>query len=226
MSLKELYRDDLLNRFASHTFTETTVGGMTLVEFKNGSSVVVGSVQTLIVDDAYKAIREDLVGTVADTMLSLTSTQRDALTSTKRATLIFQETNGQVECYNGTIWEIIGGSEWVVRTAQTVTTTDATETIIDSFTLEDEKTYLVQVSIVSTESGGGNRGGTIKSAIVYRTGGGNATMQGAVETIFARGSNVSWVLDIAVSGNDVRANFTGIAATTITSKVSMQYIEQ
>ena len=226
MSLKELYRDDLLNRFASHTFTETTVGSMTLVEFKDGSSVVVGAAQTLVVDDAYKTIREDLVGTSGDVMLSLTATQRDALTSTASATLIFVESDSQVDCYNGTEWEVVGASEWKVRTAQTVTTTDATQTVVDSFTIDDEESYLVQISIVATQSGGSNRGAAIKSALVYRTGGGIAIIQGTVVTTFSQGSDGAWLLDITVSGNDVRASVTGVAATTITWKVSMQYIEQ
>ncbi len=103
MSLKELYRDDLLNRFASHTFTETTVGSMTLVEFKDGSSVVVGASQKLVVDDAYKEIRGDLVG-LGEVLITITETQRNALTSTDTGTLIYN-TDATVEVYNGTSWD-------------------------------------------------------------------------------------------------------------------------
>lgn len=35
----EQYRDDLLNRFASHTFTETAVSSMTLVEFNHDDTI-------------------------------------------------------------------------------------------------------------------------------------------------------------------------------------------
>lgn len=66
MSIKELYQDDLLNRFAGHTFTETVVGSMTKVEFKDGGSAVIGEAQNLVVDDAYKSIREALIGTLSE----------------------------------------------------------------------------------------------------------------------------------------------------------------
>lgn len=59
--LKEVNRDDLLNRFASHTFTETTVGDHTKVEFKDGGSVVIAEATRLVVDDAYLNIRQNLV---------------------------------------------------------------------------------------------------------------------------------------------------------------------
>jgi len=61
-ALKDVNRDDLLNRFASHTFTETTVDDQTLVEFKDGSSNLIASAQNNVVDDAYHRIRQALVG--------------------------------------------------------------------------------------------------------------------------------------------------------------------
>lgn len=102
MSVKELYRDDLLNRFASHTFTETTVASMTLVEFKDGSSDVVGQAKTLVVDDAYRTIRQDLVG-FGEIIICIDETQRDAITSPDTGTLIFN-LDGTVEVYDGTAW--------------------------------------------------------------------------------------------------------------------------
>lgn len=225
MSLKELYRDDLLNRFASHTFTETTVGSMTLVEFEDGSSVIVGASQNLVVDDAYKTIREDLVGTTGDIMFSLTTTQKNALTSPAAPTQIFDETVGDVQCYNGTEWEVVGATAWQLRSAATVQTTDATATVIDSFTLDDEETYMVQINIVGTKSDGSDRCGVIKSACIYRDGG-SATIQGSVPGMLESFSNGAWSVDITVSGNDVRAVVTGVAATTINWKCSMQFIEQ
>jgi len=104
MSIKELYRDDLLNRFASHTFTETTVGSMTLVEFEDAGSAVVGSSQNLIVDDAYRLIRQDLVGFAGEIMITITEVQRDALTSPETGGLIYN-TDATVEVYSGTAWD-------------------------------------------------------------------------------------------------------------------------
>ena len=109
MSVKELNRDDLLNRFASHTFDETTsaqdpdLGDMTLVEFKDGSDIVVGSAKKLVVDDAYRAIRVALVGD-ASVLLRLTEVQRDALSSTVDSTII-HNTDATVEIFNESSWE-------------------------------------------------------------------------------------------------------------------------
>ncbi len=225
-ALKDVNRDDLLNRFASHTFTETVVGDHTLVEFKNGSSVVIASSRKEVVDDAYKSIREALVGTPSEVMYKITSTQRDSITSPKEATLIFQSTGGNVECYNGTEWEIIGGTEWQVRGSKTVQTTDDTATVIDSFTLDDEETYMVQINVVGTKSDGSERCGVIKQAVLYRDGGGVATLQGNVSITLEEYSDSNWDVDITVSSNDVQASVTGLAATTINWKCSMQFIEQ
>ena len=61
MADKDKYRDDLLNRYASHTFTETTVQSMTLVEFRDGGDAIIAQAQKLDVADAYKEIRRDLL---------------------------------------------------------------------------------------------------------------------------------------------------------------------
>ena len=60
--LKNVNRDDLLNRNSGYTFTETIINDMTKVEFKDGGSVVVAEAQTLVVDDAYKNIHAQMVG--------------------------------------------------------------------------------------------------------------------------------------------------------------------
>ena len=109
--------------------------------------------------------------------------------------------------------------------AATVTTTDATQTVVDSFTLDDETCCLVRITVVATESGGGNRAATEQIALVYRDGGA-ATVEGAVVIIFEEYSNGSWAVNITVSSNDVRVSVTGVAATTINWKCAMQFIEQ
>jgi len=107
MSVKELNRDDLLNRFVSHTFTETIVDSMTLVEFKDGGSTVVGAAKTIVVDDAYRIIREDLVGDLSILHL-LTTTERDALSSVDDGQQIFNITDNEQQSFDGTVW-VSGG---------------------------------------------------------------------------------------------------------------------
>lgn len=103
MTIKELNRDDLLNRFVSHTFTETTIGDLTLVEFKDAGDVVIGAAKKLDVNDAYRNIREDLVGD-ATVYNTITEIQRDALTSVETGTMI-SNTDGTCEVYNGVSWD-------------------------------------------------------------------------------------------------------------------------
>ncbi len=102
MSKKELYRDDLLNRFSGHTFTETPTGDLTLVEFKDAGSVVIGAAKTMVVDDAYQLIRQDLVGDF-EVVIVIDETQRDALTGTITGTTILN-TDGAFETYDGVGW--------------------------------------------------------------------------------------------------------------------------
>jgi len=228
MSLKELYRDDLLNRFASHTFTELTslddpdLGDMTKVLFKDGSSVVVAESKKMDVTDAYKNIREDLVGTFSDVTVAITGTQRDALTLDDEFIIIV---DNHVECYDGSEVVVVGGTAWQVRPDTSVQTTNATQTTIDSFTLDDEETYMVQINVVGTKLDGSERCGVIKQAVLYRDGGG-ATLQGNVTLTLEEYSDSNWDVNITVSGNDVKASVKGLAATTVNWKCSMQFIEQ
>lgn len=113
MSIKELNRDDLLNRFASHTFTETVVGSSTLVEFKDAGSVVIGSSTSSVVDNAYAKIRSVLVGD-SSILPRLTTSQRDALTSTVDGTQILNIDNESIEKFENSTFEstnqVLGGN--------------------------------------------------------------------------------------------------------------------
>ena len=49
---------------------------------------------------------------------------------------------------------------------------------------------------------------------------------GVVSVTLEEYSDSNWDIEITVSGNDVRASVTGLAATTVNWKCSMQFIEQ
>lgn len=116
-------------------------------------------------------------------------------------------------------------NEFQFRQTSTVQTTDATETSIDSFTLDDEETYVIRINVVGTKSDGSDRCGVIKTAVVYRDGGGSATIEGSITAMIEEFSDGLWDVDITVSGNDMRASVTGVAATTINWVCSMQILE-
>lgn len=65
-TLKEIYEADLLQHFPDHTFAETTVDDETQVDFKDGSSAIVFTSIKPDVGDAYKEIRENVVGFVSE----------------------------------------------------------------------------------------------------------------------------------------------------------------
>jgi len=117
---KNLYANDLIHRFASHTFTETSVGSQTKVEFKNAGSTVIRSSQKLNAVDAYHTIRHDLLDSEKPDFIS-TTTQRDALSSVDQGTIIYNTTIGRTEVYNGTKW--INVSRRSVAPAITASTT-------------------------------------------------------------------------------------------------------
>lgn len=103
MTIRELYRDDLLNRFPAHTFLETPIQSMTLVEFRDAGLTVIGSAQALAVDDAYERIRFDLVG---DTKILpyITTAERNALTNTLDGTNILNIDTASIERCIGGVW--------------------------------------------------------------------------------------------------------------------------
>jgi hypothetical protein len=222
----EIYRDDLLNRFTSHTFdTPTTVGSKTRIVFRDGGSVLIDEATKLEVDDAYKAIRLRLVGTFDEVMPRLTVAQRDALTAPDDALQFFETDADEVQIHYQGLFETVGAGEWKVRTATTVQTTDATQTTIDSFTIDDLETYMVRIHVVCTESTAAQRGSFIKTATVYRSGGG-AVVEGAVSSQHDVSSVVQYDATITVSGNEVRASVTGFGTDILNWKCSMQFIEQ
>jgi len=103
MADKNLYANDLIHRYPSHTFTEATVNSLTKVEFKDGGSVVIGEGIKLKVIDAYRGIRDDLLGGENLAFLS-TTTQRNALSSIDKGTQLYNITLGRDEIYDGTNW--------------------------------------------------------------------------------------------------------------------------
>lgn len=102
MSDKALYRNDMLHREPTFTFTETIVDDRTKVEFKDGATVVHEAFQPDIID-AYRLLRADFLDGENPIFLS-TSTERDALTNITIYTAIHNLTVGRTEVWNGIAW--------------------------------------------------------------------------------------------------------------------------
>ncbi len=100
---KELARDDLLARHPDHTFAETVVGGMTLVEFKDAEGNVVARHQVMNAADAYALIREQM-GIGPEVPALLTTAQRDALSEPEKVGLVANTTTRSLNVYIGGAW--------------------------------------------------------------------------------------------------------------------------
>jgi len=120
-------------------------------------------------------------------------------------------------------YSLTGGAEWIESVVKTATTTDATVTTIDTLTLDDDSVYLLRASIVTIESGGGDLGGGEIECLAKRLSGGNAAIQGTVIYILRRGTNGNLDFTFTVSGNDILARVTGLAATTMKWESVVKY---
>ncbi len=99
-------------------------------------------------------------------------------------------------------------------------TTDATETVIHSMTLPDPATWIVKVSCEARKSDGSKREGFIKTALVYRSGGG-AVIEGSVVNAFVQ-SGLDYDMTIGVSSNDFEIKVTGAASDTVDWRCVME----
>ena len=87
-----------------------------------------------------------------------------------------------------------------------------TDTLWD-LDLEDETAYYVQAKVLAQEVGGAGRAGYNIAAIVYRDGGGVATLQGGSYTTLAEvESDSGWACVFDVSGDLIRLRATGDTA--------------
>lgn len=105
-----------------------------------------------------------------------------------------------------------------------VQTTDATVTTLISKTLAEGKAYIIIANIAGKQADT-NRASYVRRACVYRPTAGSATLQGSVQDELTIESDVNWDCTIDVSGNAVRVRVTGVAATTIDWKGSLEFIE-
>ena len=228
MADKNLYANDLIHRYLSHTFTETTVGSETKVEFKNAISVLIRSAQNLLAIDSYRTIRQDLLKAENPLYLS-TTTERDALTNVDTGTTIYNITTNEDETYNGTGWVAAGGELGGLThlPAATITTTDNTQTILKEITLEANKAYLFTAEIIGETVDHGIVIGAIIDCTAKRLSTGGAVLVGGVtNTHIGKDSGAaSWGVTFTVSGNSLRVSVTGGNATTVMWEVDINYLE-
>ena len=121
----------------------------------------------------------------------------------------------------------IGGNlptDCAIRHTSTVTTTDATQTAILTLALPDESAYAVNTHIVGKDTATTNRAAYLKHALVYRDGGGGATVQTGVSDVSTIESNAAWNGTIIVSSNSASVAVTGAAGVTVKWKARTEVL--
>lgn len=94
-----------------------------------------------------------------------------------------------------------------------VTTTDATVTTLDYFTMPDNSAVYLEVKVIAMESDGSSRNVYHLSGLFYRNGG-DATQQGTTNSICEIESETNCACVFDVSGNTVRIRVTGVTGET------------
>src|SRR5690606_7846477 len=101
-----------------------------------------------------------------------------------------------------------------ISTGVAVATTDATATTLFTVILSDEKTYYIRAVVVARRTGGsagdaGDSAAYVVSGCFKRTGGGAATLVGAVQADFAADDQAGWNCTLDTDTNNVRIRVTG-----------------
>jgi len=112
------------------------------------------------------------------------------------------------------------------REVATVQTTNATPGNVWTKTLADNTLYKVRVSVIARDQAGTERALYEREVLVYRQGAGAATIEGSVSGPVTVESNAALDCDLVVAGNDVKAQVTGLAATTIDWKAVVDWHSQ
>ena len=110
MADTDLYANDLIHRFPGYSFLETIVGSMTRVQFRDGGLATVAEATTLVVIDAYKHIREDMLDGQPANFISTTA-ERDALTGLLNGTQILNDDTYIIDCFDDATWYPTGRAQ-------------------------------------------------------------------------------------------------------------------
>ena len=113
----------------------------------------------------------------------------------------------------------------VAPTENTVTTTDGTDTTIATIAIPDDTAVFIDATFIGRRTDAAGRAGFVRMAVVFREGGGSATLEGSVYTSFSRKSTGSYAGEIAISGNNVLLRVSGSSAHTLNWK-SFHTVEQ
>lgn len=101
-----------------------------------------------------------------------------------------------------------------------LTTYDNAYHTILSYAMQDNTVVLFEATAVARRTDAAGRGSYLRKVVAYRQGGGNATIQGTVDSSLTRESNAAWDVTITVSGSNVLVQVRGATGQTVHWKSS------
>jgi hypothetical protein len=110
---------------------------------------------------------------------------------------------------------------WVSTVSQLViTTNDGVYHTAATLALPDNTVWLLRATSVARRTDGAARAGYLREVVVFREGGGNATIQSTVDTPLTRESVTTWDVTIRVSGSNVLIDVRGAAGQIVNWNVA------
>jgi len=196
--LKEVYEYDLLNRYSGYSFVETTMADLVKVEFKDAGDTTVAAAVSLLLVDAYRSIRNDVLNAESPVFL-LSMAQRDGLTSPLEGAIISDLTTYRTSVYidgawyeramdaYGSMYENNGSGSTLSNADTYKGWTTATAGVFDAGSLVSYKNNGVADRLVIEAGGAGdykvsfnasftNEGGNLTTAAIHI----NGTEQGSI----------------------------------------------
>jgi hypothetical protein len=108
----------------------------------------------------------------------------------------------------------------------TVATTDATETTLYEFDTKDDTCYHVEATVVATETDAHDEMASYQIKGTFRVdGAANAVQVGTTSTNHFAEDTAGWNCDFDTSGTTIRVRVTGAAATNITWRGKLTWME-
>lgn len=228
-----VWYNDIINRNPSASVTHVTDGDgyIATALFNEGEedqySIKSGWAMSLW--DIYKDLCEKLRNGDDRPFPISTTAQRDALSGILKSTIIYNETTDECETWTATSWVSAAGEKGAIihLATSTVTTTDNTQTTINTITLDEDSAYLFTSEIIGETEDHSIVAGFIIEVTAKRLTGGSAEIIGNVTTTHSGKDSgaSSWNVDFTVSGNDLSVSVTGGNATTVLWECDLNYLE-
>lgn len=99
-------------------------------------------------------------------------------------------------------------------------TTDGVYSTIQTIPIPDDTVCLIEAQVVGLRADADGCSGYLHRAVIYREGGGAATIQGSVDSTLTRETVAAWDSTIQVSGNNVLVVVRGAAGQTVSWKAA------